>query len=448
MILQRKIFQRILEWKEHESAYTALLLIGAKRVGKTRTVEELAYEEYESFLYIDCGHISEMVRDAFEYHLNDPDSFFMILQTEYKVTLCPGRSLVVFDNIHQYPKIRTSIGALVKYGKYHYIEIADGSFSLNGSEDAKPSDAETLVEMHPLDFEEFCSALGEKDLLDEIRDCYRNLSPMEEFSHQKALLLFKQYMLVGGMPQSILAFLEQNRTFSASDNQKRKILDEYREEINLSGIRSKTAIASVFEQIPTFLSRNEKRIRISNIESSTGSFGHSLSWLKNSMVINESQSCENPADPQAGSEKAFTKCYLDDTGLLLSHAFSKTEMAEGEIQKQILSGHFSMSEGMLMENAIAQCLTASGYKLWFYNRYSEEKHRNDIGIDFIITSKHENDKIIPIVVKASKRYRTAELERFIGLYGNTIDQAFIIHTNNVVLKGRIVCIPCYMTFCL
>ena len=448
MVLQRKVFQRILEWKDYDSNHSALLLIGAKRVGKTRAVEEFAYEEYESFVFIDCAHLSSMVRNAFEYHLKDLDSFFMILQAEYNVTLCPGKSLVVFDNIHQYPAIRNAIGTLVKYGKYHFVEIADGSVSSNGDAGIKPSESETLVEMHPFDFEEFCAALGEKEILKEIRDCYNKHNSMDEFSHQKALLLFKQYMLVGGMPQSITAFLEQNRTFSESEKQKRLILDDYRNAIKQSGMRNQAAISSVFERIPNFLSRNEKRIRLSNIESSSGSFASSLNWLKESMIISESRFCENPVEPESGSEKVFTKCYLDDTGLLLSQAFSDSEMAEGQIFKQVLSGHFSMSEGMLMENAVAQCLTAAGYGLRFFNRYCEEKHRNDIGIDFIIPSKHQENKIIPIVVKASKRYRTGELERFIDLYENDIDQAVIIHTNNLVIKGRIVCIPCYMTFCL
>ena len=381
MVFQRKIYDKLLNWKAHSSKEKALLVEGARRIGKSTIVEEFGKNEYKSYLLIDFNDASDVVANAFENYLNDLDTFFMILQTEYNVTLYPGESLVIFDEVQLYPKARQSIKRLVKDGRYDYIETGSLISIKENVKDILIPSEERTIKMYPMDFEEFCIALGETKILEYIRACFEMLVPLEEKLHHKAMLLFKQYMLVGGMPKSVAQYLENNRTFLEPDAEKRDILTLYRNDINKADQKYRSKIASVFEQIPTFLSHHEKRVRLSNIEekSTYPEYEDAFVWLEESMMVNE---CYNCNDPNVGlslnEDRTFVKCYMGDTGLLISHAFTPSEIAEGELYKQILHDNLSINEGMIFENAIAQCLAANGYKLFFYTRYNEEKHRNDI----------------------------------------------------------------------
>ena len=452
MAFQRKIYNRLLDWKAHSSKEKALLIEGARRIGKSTIVEEFGKNEYKSYLLIDFNDASDVVTNAFERYLGDLDTFFMILQTEYNVTLYPGESLVVFDEVQMFPKARQSIKKLVKDGRYDYIETGSLISIKENVKDITIPSEERTIRMYPMDFEEFCIALGETRILDYIRDCFEKLVPLEANLHHKAMLLFKQYILVGGMPRSVAKYLESNRTFIESDTEKRDILELYRNDINKADIKYRSKIASVFEQIPAFLSQHEKRVRLSNIEekSTYPAYEETFGWLKESMMLNE---CFNRNDPNVGlslnEDRTYIKCYMGDTGLLISHAFTPSEIADGELYKQILHDNLSVNEGMLFENAISQCLAANGYKLFFYTRYNEEKHRNDIEIDFLISNGSKTKpKIFPIEVKSGKRYSTTSLERFVDVFGKRIGRAYIIHTKNLSVKDKVVCIPCYMTMCL
>ncbi len=452
MLFKRKIYENLLDWKEHSAGEKALLIEGARRIGKSTVVEEFGKNEYKSFLLIDFNDAGEVVKNAFESYMGDLDTFFMLLQAEYGVNLYPGESLVIFDEVQRFPKARQSIKRLVKDGRYHYIETGSLiSIRENVKDISLPSEERTL-KMYPMDFEEFCIALGEEKLLEYIKSCFEKLVPLEEKLHHKAMLLFKQYILVGGMPKSVAKYLENNRTFLEPDAEKRDILELYRNDINKADAKYRSKIASVFEQIPAFLSRHEKRVRLSNIDgrSAYPAYEDTFGWLKESMMVNE---CFNCSDPNVGlsinEDRTSVKCYMGDTGLLISLAFTPSEIAEGELYKQVLHDNLSINEGMIFENAIAQCLAANGYKLFFYTRYSEEKHRNDLEIDFIISNGSKiKPKIYPIEVKSGKRYTTASLDAFIKLYRNRIGRAYVIHTKNLSVKDDVVCIPCYMTMCI
>ena len=452
MLFKRKIYDRLLTWKQNAAGEKALMIEGARRIGKSTIVEEFARREYRSYLLIDFNDASDAVRNAFERYLNDLDSFFLILATEYNVTLYPHESLIIFDEVQQYPKARQSIKRLVKDGRYDYIETGSLISIQENVKDITIPSEERQLKMYPMDFEEFCWALGEEQMIAYIRQCFAALKPLEEALHHKAMLLFKQYMLVGGMPKSVDRYLEGNRSFVAADAEKRDILALYANDIRRADVRYRTRIASIFEQIPTFLSQHEKRVRLSNIESKATypMYQDTFFWLGNAMMVNE---CFNCFDPNVGlavnEDRTLLKCYMGDTGLLVSHAFSEAEIAEGALYKQILNDRLSINEGMLFENAIAQCLTANGYRLFFYTRYNEEKHRNDIEIDFLISNGSKTKpKIFPIEVKSGKRYTTTSLERFIELYSQRIGQAYIIHPKNLQATNQIVYIPSYMTICL
>ena len=452
MLFKRKIYDRLTEWKQTAAGEKALMLEGARRIGKSTIVEEFARREYRSYLLIDFNDAPDSVKNAFERYLNDLDSFFLILSTEYNVTLYPHESLIIFDEVQQFPKARQSVKRLVKDGRFDYIETGSLISIRENVKDITIPSEERRLKMYPMDFEEFCWALGEEQMTAYIRRCFTDKKPLEENLHHKAMLLFKQYMLVGGMPKCVDQYLTHHRSFAAADAEKRDILALYANDISKADARYRTRVASIFEQIPTFLSQHEKRVRLSNVEekASYSLYQDTFFWLGNAMMVNE---CFNCLDPNVGltmnEDRTLLKCYMGDTGLLVSHAFTETEIADGELYRQILNDRLSVNEGMLFENAIAQCLTANGYRLFFYTRYSEEKHRNDMEIDFLISNGSKTKpKIFPIEVKSGKRYTTTSLERFIDVYSHRIGQAYIIHPKNLQISDRIICIPSYMTMCL
>lgn len=452
MIFKRKIYDKLLEWKKTSRGEKALLIEGARRIGKSTIAEEFGKKEYKSYIIVDFNDASNVVFDAFNKYLNDLDTFFMILSTEYSKQLYPGESLIIFDEVQKFPKARQSIKKLVKDGRYDYIETGSLISIQENVKDITIPSEERAIKMYPLDFEEFCWAFGEEMIVSYIKKCFSKLKPLEDDFHHKAMLLFKQYMLIGGMPKPVAAYLENNRSFVAADIEKRDILTLYRNDIGKADVKYRSRIASIYEQIPAFLSLHEKRVRLSNIESKSTypMYQDTFFWLGNSMMTNE---CFNCNDPNVGlslnEDRTYIKCYMGDTGLLVSHAFTEAEIAEGELYKQILHDNLSINEGMLFENAIAQCLVANGYKLFFYTHYNEEKHRNDIEIDFLISNKSiTKPKIFPIEVKSSKRYKTESLERFVQQYRRRIGKAYIIHPKNLSVNGDIICIPSYMTMCL
>lgn len=452
MIFKRKIYDKLLEWKQSARGEKALMIEGARRIGKSTIAEEFGKKEYKSYILIDFNDASDVVFDAFNKYLNDLDTFFMIISTEYGKQLFPGESLIIFDEVQKFPKARQSIKKLVKDGRYDYIETGSLISIQENVKDITIPSEERMIKMYPLDFEEFCWALGEEMLVSYIKKCFNELKPMEDDFHHKAMLLFKQYMLVGGMPKPIAAYLENNRSFVAADTEKRDILSLYRNDIGKADLKYRSRVSSIFEQIPAFLSLHEKRVRLSNIESHANypMYQDTFFWLSNSMMTNE---CFNCNDPNVGlslnEDRTFIKCYMGDTGLLVSLAFTESEIAEGELYKQILHDNLSINEGMLFENAIAQCLVANGYKLFFYTHYNEEKHRNDIEIDFLISNGSiTKPKIYPIEVKSGKRYTTTSIEKFVTQYRKRVGKAYIIHPKNLSVKGDIICIPSYMTMCL
>ena len=452
MNFKRKIYSKLLDWKNNSNGEKALMIEGARRIGKSTIVEEFAKKEYKSYILIDFNDVSDIVLDAFNKYLNDLDTFFMIISTEYNTRLYPRESIIVFDEVQKYPKARQSIKKLVKDGRYDYIETGSLiSIKENVKDIIIPSE-ERKIKMYPMDFEEFCWALNENSMIEYIKKCFAELKPLEDGFHHKAMLLFKQYMLVGGMPKVVSKYIDNGRSFIAADEEKRDILTLYKNDISKIDVKYRSKVASVFEKIPAFLSQHEKRVRLSNIEkkSTYPMYQDTFYWLGDSMIANECFSCNDPnVGLSLNEDRTSIKCYMGDTGLLVSHAFSESEMADGELYRQILHDNLSVNEGMLFENAIAQCLVSKGYSLFFYTRYNEEKHRNDIEVDFIISNGSKiKPKIYPIEVKSSKRYTTTSLDKFVESYHQRIGRAYIIHPKNLVVKGTIICIPSYMTFCL
>ena len=452
MIFRRKIYQKLKDWKEDTKGSKALFIEGARRIGKSTIVEVFAQEEYKSYILIDFNDASEAVKDAFLNYLQDLDTFFMILSTEYRTTLYPGESVLIFDEIQQFPKARQSIKRLVKDGRFDYIETGSLVSIRENVQDITIPSEERKVKMYPMDFEEFCWAMEEESMSQYIRKCFEEGKSLTEQFHRKAMLLYRQYLVVGGMPQSIAAYLGNGRSFQKSDEEKRDILALYRDDIMKIEAKYQSRVLSIFDQIPAFLSQHEKRVILSDIETgaSFSKFNDTFFWLDNSMIANE---CFNCTDPNVGlalnEDRTYLKCYMGDTGLLISHAFTESEIETEDLYRQLILGRLSVNEGMIFENAVMQALVCNGYSPFFYTHYNVEKHRNDIEIDFLISNKSKTRyKIYPIEVKSTERYHINSLRKFMEKFRDRIGQAYVIDTKNYRRKDDVVYMPAYMAMCL
>ncbi len=450
--MKRKIYDKLSDWKNTSNGDTALLIDGARRVGKSYIAESFAKENYKSYILIDFNKANKDVCDLFINYLDDLDTLFMYLSSYYNTKLYKRESAIIFDEVQMFPKARAAIKYLVADARYDYIETGFLMSIRKNVKDITIPSEERHIRMYPMDFEEFCYALGEKNIIKYIRLCFEKQQPLEGDLHHKAMLLFKQYMLVGGMPMSVSKYLENNRSFVDSDTEKRDIFTLYKNDINKADTKYRSKISAIFEQIPVFLSQQEKRVRLSNIEekSSFPMYHETFHWLASSMVCNECFKCNDPnIGLSINEDRNYIKCYVGDTGLLVSHAFSESEISDGNLYKQILHDNLSLNEGMLFENAIAQGLVSNGYPLFFYTHYNSEKHRNDIEIDFVISNGSKlKPKIYPIEVKSGKKYSITSLERFMDKFKNRIGNGYVIHPKNLSKKDNILYIPSYMTFCL
>lgn len=448
MKIQRKIYNKIVDWKADTKGKKALLIEGARRIGKSTVVEDIGKNEYKSYILIDFNKASKRVKDAFS-NMDSLDVFFQILTLEYNTRLYPRESLIIFDEVQKFPKARESIKYLVADGRYDYIETGSLISIKENVEDITIPSEERKVQMYPVDFEEFMTFMGEDILMEYITDCFKKEQPLDRKMHEKAMHLFKEYMLVGGMPQALVAFRENNRDFNAADIEKRDILSLYQDDIKKSAKRYNSKVSAIFDNIPGFLSTHEKRVVLSEINKNNGTFDRydePLFWLSDSMICNLCYKCNDPNVGLAlNRNDSYVKCYMGDTGLLVSHAFNESEITEQQLFNQIMSGKLSINQGMLYENIIAQMITCTGRKLYFYTRYSEEKHRNDIEIDFLLSNESKTRyKISPIEVKSATNYSTTSLNRFREIFGKRIDRQFIIHPKNFVKESELIRIPPYM----
>lgn len=452
MIFKRKIYDKFLAWKKESKGKKALLVEGARRIGKSTIVEEFARNEYKSYLIIDFAKAPEEVKGYFSSYLDDLDSFYMLLSVHYGVKLYHRESVILFDEVQRFPKARESIKYLVADGRYDFMETGSLiSIKENVKDIIIPSE-ERHLKMYPMDFEEFCWALEETPLVEYIHRCFEEKTPLERGLHDKAMLIFKQYLLVGGMPMSVVAFLEGEKDFGKADVEKRDILELYRSDIMKIKARYRAKVLAIFDQIPGLLSRHEKRVVFNRIvEGSVAEqYEETFFWLSDSMIANE---CRKTNDPSVGlslnESDSFIKCYMGDTGLLVSHAFDENELMENEVYKQILSGKLGLNEGMLYENAIAQMLVSNGHRLFFYTHYDKEKKRNDVEIDFIISNNSKTRyRMFPIEVKSSSKYSMDSLNRFREKFKSRIGGCIVIHPRNLQEKDGILFLPPYMTMCL
>jgi len=447
--MKRKIYQKMLEWKQHDHKKVFLLIDGARRVGKSWIVEEFAKREYDTYVIIDFNEVNTTVKEFFTEYLHDLDDFYMRIEAFFNVKLIPGKSLVVFDEVQQFPPARAALKYLMKDGRFDFIETGSLiSIRKNVEKIVIPSE-ERHVKLNPMDFEEFLWATGNEPLMDMIRKCFEGKRPMGQALHRKAMDLFRQYMIVGGMPQAVAEYVE-SRDLASVDRTKRDILELYKGDIVKHAGRMKAKVGRIFGEIPSQLRRHEKKFQFSKLGKSTRyrDYADALFWLREAQLVNV---CTNSTEPNVGlkmnEENSSLKCYLGDTGLLVSHAFDENELAAEDIHRRLLFDKIELNEGMLVENVVAQILAATGRTLHFYSVSDRNDAKNRMEIDFLIanTKVGRRKNISPVEVKSGKNYTTTSLAKFRDKFKSYLGTPYVLHTKDVEAKDGVVYLPLYMT---
>ncbi len=447
--MKRKIYEDILNWKNNSAGQTALLIDGARRVGKSYIVEEFAAAEYKSYILIDFNRAPKEVTDLFDNYLNDLDALFMYLAGFYNTKLHERETLIILDEVQLYPKARAAIKYLVEDGRYDYIETGSlMSIKKNVKDIVIPSEEEHL-KMYPLDFEEFLWALHNETLMPIIRNCCEKRKPMGQALHRKAMDYFRQYMIVGGMPQAVARYVETH-DFDSVDRVKRGILDLYRADIVKHAAGYEMKVAQIFDDIPAQLQKHDKKFKLSSLknEARFRDYDDALFWLADAMITNV---CYNSTAPSIGlklnMDRMTLKCYMADTGLLISHAFDENGIVSEEIYKKLLFDKLEFNKGMIVENIVAQMLTAAGHKLYFYANSSREDVTERMEIDFLIAKSKISSRhnISPIEVKSGKNYTLTSLKKFMSKYAEQTYTPYVLHTGDLKEEKGIVYLPLYMT---
>ena len=441
--MKRKIYDSMQKWKE-ENGRTALLIDGARRVGKSYIAQEFAKKEYKSYILIDFNRAPAEITDLFVHYLNDLNMFFLYLSNFYGVKLYERESLIIFDEVQLFPKARAAIKYLVEDGRYDYVETGSlMTIKKNVADIVIPSE-ERHIKMYPLDFEEFLWALDNDTLMDFIRLCFEEKKPMGQVLHRKTMDYFRQYLIVGGMPQAVKTYRDSH-DFDQVDRVKRDILELYRADIIKHAEGYQMKVAQIFDDIPAQLQKHDTKFKFSSLkkEARFREYEDALFWLSDAMITNI---CYNSTAPNIGlklnMDRMTLKCYMADTGLLISHAFDENGLVSEEIYKKLLFDKLEVNKGMIMENIVAQMLTASGHKLYFYSNPSRDDASLRMEIDFLtakskISNRHN---ISPIEVKSSKNYTLTSLRKFKEKYK---EQLHI--PNDLKEEDGILFRPLYMT---
>lgn len=446
-MLKRKLYGDMLAWKERSRGQTALLLDGARRVGKSFMAQLFARQEYKSHILIDFGNAPPDVIKLFTYDTAELDLFFAKLSAYYSTPLYRRESLLIFDEVQQFPRARQLIKYLVADGRYDYLEAGSLIRLRKNAENILIPSEEEHLEIFPLDFEEFLWALGDEVTGPLIRSCFAAKRPLGQALHRKIMNDFRQYVLVGGMPQSVLAYLK-GRDFAAADEAKRRILRLYREDVAKFAPGNEERVYAILDGIPGQLAKKEKKYRLAALDKKARfrAYEKAFIWLNEAMVVN---SCLNATDPGVGlalsADDAVQKCYMGDTGLLVTLAFMDSSFADNELYKAVLFDKLNINEGMIMENVVAQLLRRNGHKLYFYSHSDSQNRSNHMEVDFLIT---ERRKIAPLEVKSGAYRSHSSLDKFRKKFARKLGTPYILYTKDVMEKDGIWHLPLYMAQCL
>lgn len=437
-VFKRKIYDKILKWKVENDGKSALLIEGARRVGKSTIVEEFARKEYETYILIDFNTASKEIKSLFE-DLMDLNYLFLRLQQAYKTQLIERKSVIVFDEVQQCPAARQAIKYLVKDGRYDYIETGSLISIKKNTEYITIPSEEDRIKMNPMDYEEFCWALGDEVSIPLLRQFWDGKTALRS-GHRLAMRNIRLYMLVGGMPQAVNAYIDTNN-FERVDAVKRKILNLYEEDflkIDPSG-----RISRMFISIPSVLSRNTSRYTPSSYIPATDPMKtvELVKSLEDSKTVNIAYHADDPNVGMAlNANTDKYKIFVADTGLFVTLAFWDKDFSENIIYDKLLSDKLSVNLGYVYENFVAQMLVAEGNRLFYHTWRKDDKHYYEI--DFLITKGH---KIVPIEVKSSGYNTHKSLDEFSKRYSSRIGAKYLIYTKDLSHDDDVILAPVYMS---
>ena len=438
-MFKRKIYSKMQEWKKDSDGKTALLIEGARRIGKSTVVEEFAKNEYESYILIDFARASKETKELFE-DVSDLNFLFLQLQLQYRVDLQERKSVIIFDEVQLCPVARQAIKVLVADHRYDYIETGSLiSIKKNVKDILIPSE-ERKISMYPMDYEEFLWAIGDTATFPLLKKCFEMNQGLGDAINRKQLRQFRLYMLVGGMPQAVSTYIETNN-FRKVDEIKRDILNLY--ESDFAKIDPTGRLAMLFDAIPAQLNKNAARYQASSVLNGEkqDKILEYIAELKDSKTVLVAY---NTNDPDAGMSNTRDlsrfKLFLSDTGLFVTLMFKDKDFTENEIYEKLLNDRLSVNLGYLYENIVAQCLAANGNEL-FYHTIMNTQSKHNYEIDFILARKN---KIIPIEVKSSGYKTHKSLDVFTEKYSRRILKRYLVYTKDMSKDQDIFCVPVYM----
>lgn len=441
-MFKRKIYNEIKKWKEESNGRTALLIEGARRVGKSTIVESFAKNEYASYILIDFSVVGNDIKILFD-DMSNLNYFFTSLQLYFRVELKERNSVIIFDEVQLCPKARQAIKSLVKDGRYDYIETGSLiSIKKNVKDILIPSE-EQKIQMNPMDYEEFLWALGDFSTMNLLRTVFESRKRLGDDLNRKMMQQFRLYMLVGGMPQAVYEYIQTNN-FKKVDEVKRNIISLYEDDFRK--IDSTGRLAMIFEAIPSQLNKKAKGFQTKKVIKSykvkEDVILSLISELKDSKVVNIAYHCNNPdVGLSASKDLDLYKLYMADTGLFVTMQFKDKDFTDNIIYEKLLSDKLSANLGYLYENAVAQAIVSSGNQLFYYTFTNDEIKKN-YEIDFILSKKN---KICPIEVKSSNYRKHISIDKFYEKFSNRILKRYIIHTKDISKDKDIQCIPIYLS---
>ena len=438
-IFKRKIYSKLQEWKREENGKTALLVKGARRVGKSTIVKEFARNEYKSYMLVDFAKASAEVKSLFD-DLNDLDHIFLRLQAIYNVVLEKRQSVIIFDEVQECPKARQAIKTLVGYHRYDYIETGSLISIRKKSQNIIIPSEETRIEMCPMDYEEFRWALGDEATVPLLRQFYENRLSLEQ-ALRKSMRDFRLYMLVGGMPQAVNEYLETNN-LSRVDKVKRGIIDLYIEDFGK--IDPSGRAARLFQAIPSELSKNASRYQVASVlsDSERKNLDEVLEKMRESMTVNFAYHSDDPNVGLAlNCDVNQYKMFVGDTGLFVTLAFWDKDVTENLIYEKLLSDKLSANLGYVYENIVAQMLTAAGNKLFYYT-WPTESGKHNYEVDFLLS---RGAKLWPLEVKSSGYKTHASLDAFCEKFSARVGDRFLVYTKDLCKDGAVTLLPVMMT---
>lgn len=439
-MFRRKIYEKLVEWKKDSQGKTALLIEGARRVGKSTIVETFARKEYRSYLLIDFAFASPETHRLFD-DLTDLNYLFLHLQLLYRVQLHERESLIVFDEVQHCPRARQAIKLLVKDGRYDYVETGSLISIRKNTMDILIPSEERKIWMHPMDYEEFRWAVGDEATVPLLKAAFESHTSLGDQANRRLMRDFRLYMLVGGMPQAVEAYLSTNNLHEV-DRTKRDILSLYEDDfykIDPSG-----AVSRLFDAIPAQLAKKSSRYNVSSVlaHRHASDIMEELSELVASRTVLPAYHVDDPNVGLAASvDLEKYKLYLADTGLFVTLMFKDSEFVDNEVYPKLLSDKLPVNLGSVYENVVAQVLTAAGNSLYYHTWPKEGAHRN-YEIDFVLS---RGRKICPMEVKSS-RYKThSSLDAFSRKYAARIGRQYLVYTKDFRKDGSVICLPTYLS---